>query len=61
MTQCDTCGVSVSTRGYLGGPIACNECVTAKREGDVETLRERIERYGGGDDYEGQELTELTY
>ena len=50
MVNCDECGVRVSTAGYLGGPIACRECITAKREGDVETLRERRERYGGGED-----------
>jgi len=61
MTDCDTCGVSVSTSGFLGGGIVCKTCAKAKRKGDVETLRERIERYGGGDDYHGQELTELTY
>ena len=50
MVNCDECGVRVSATGYLGGPIACHECIRAKREGDVETLRERRERYGGGGD-----------
>jgi len=61
MTDCDTCGVKVSTKGYLGGGIVCHECATAKSQGDVETLEERIERYGGGDDYDGQDATELVY
>lgn len=61
MVSCDTCGVTVSTSGYLGGGIVCKTCARAKREGDVETLRERIERYGGGDDYDGQDPEELVY
>ena len=61
MTNCDTCGVTVSTKGYLGGGIVCHDCAEAKRKGDIETLRERIERYGGGDDYEGQNPAELMY
>jgi len=61
MTTCDTCGVTVSTSGYLGGGIVCKTCSRAKSQGDVEALRERIERYGGGDDYEGQDLVELVY
>lgn len=62
MVNCDTCGVTVSTKGYLGGPIACNECATAKRKGDTKTLKERIDKYGGGEDWgEDTELTELTY
>jgi len=50
MVSCDECGVRVSSTGYLGGPVACHECSNAKRKGDVETLRNRRERYGGGDD-----------
>ena len=61
MTSCDTCGVKVSTKGYLGGGIVCKTCARAKNQGDVDTLRERIERYGGGDDYDGQDPTELVY
>jgi len=51
--HCDTCGVKVSTKGYLGGGIVCRQCASAKVRGDVATLRERIERYGGGDEYDG--------
>jgi len=39
----------------------CKTCSRAKSQGDVKTLRERIERYGGGDDYEGQDPAELVY
>ena len=62
MTNCDTCGVTVSTKGYLGGPIVCSECATAKCKGDTKTLKERIDKYGGGKDWgEDTELTELIY
>ncbi len=61
MTTCDTCGVKVSSKGYLGGGIVCRECSSAKVDGDIETLRERIEKYGGGDEYDGQPLTEVVY
>jgi len=50
MTTCDTCGVRVSTKGYLGGGIVCRECCEAKRKGDTETIEERKERFGGGDE-----------
>jgi len=59
--NCDTCGVRVSTTGYLGGGIVCGECSQAMVDGDTETLRERIDKYGGGDEYDGQDLTELVY
>ena len=59
--KCDTCGVTVSATGFLGGGIVCKTCARAKREGDTGTLRERIERYGGGDDYNGQDVSELVY
>ena len=59
--NCDTCGVPVSSKGYLGGGIVCHECSRAKRTGDVETLCGRIEQYGGGDDYHGQDVSELVY
>jgi len=59
--SCDTCGVNVSTKGYLGGGIVCRQCSRAKVEGDVETLRERIEQHGGGDNYHGQDVSELVY
>lgn len=60
--NCDTCGCRVSTRGYLGGGIVCNECVEAKRTGDTDTLQERIDRYGGGELYEqAADITELLY
>lgn len=58
--NCDTCGVKVSTSGHLGGGIVCKTCSKAKRKGDKQTLRERIDRYGGGDDYDG-DITELLY
>ena len=62
MTDCDTCGVRVSTRGYLGGGIVCHECCEAKRTGDTDTLRERIDRYGGGEDHDqAADITELLY
>lgn len=60
MTDCDTCGVRVSTKGYLGGGIVCHTCSQHKREGNVEELRERIERYGGGEEYDG-DVEELLY
>jgi len=47
MTTCDTCGVSVSTTGYLGGVIVCHECAEAKRKGDTDTRQQRIDKYGG--------------
>jgi len=49
MATCDSCGVRVSTTGYLGGGIVCHECARAQREGDDETLAARRERYGGGE------------
>ena len=62
MTGCDTCGVTVSTSGYLGGGIVCKTCATAKNKDDVDTLRERIERYGGGQDWENaSDIQELLY
>jgi hypothetical protein len=62
MANCDTCGVTVSTKGYLGGGIVCHECSSAKVEGDVDTLRERIDRYGGGQDWEdASDIQELLY
>jgi hypothetical protein len=50
MTTCDTCGVRVSTKGYLGGGIVCHECAEAERKGDTETIEQRKAKYGGGDD-----------
>ena len=62
MTNCDTCGVKVSTTGFLGGGIICKECATDKREGNVDSLRTRIERYGGGEDWdETTDVQELLY
>lgn len=49
MTTCDSCGVRVSTKGYLGGGIVCHECARAKAQGDEETLEARREKYGGPD------------
>lgn len=45
MATCDTCGVTVSTTGYLGGGIVCHTCAEAKRKGDTETIEERKEKY----------------
>jgi len=59
--HCDTCGVKVSTNGYLGGGIVCRQCSSAKVDGDVETLRQRIEKYGGGDEYDGGDVSQLVY
>jgi len=62
MTNCDTCGVRVSTTGYLGGGIVCHDCSEYKRTGDVDALRQRIERYGGGADWdEADDIQELLY
>jgi len=62
MTACDTCGVRVSTKGYLGGGIVCHDCAQDKREGNVDALRERIDRYGGGEDWEdARDIQELLY
>lgn len=47
MTTCDTCGVAVSTSGYLGGGIVCKTCARAEREGDTETIEKRKAKYGG--------------
>jgi len=55
--HCDTCGVKVSTKGYLGGGIVCQQCSSAKVDGDTETLRQRIDRYGGGDEYDGEDVS----
>jgi len=60
--NCDTCGVKVSTTGYLGGGIVCHDCAEAKRKEDTDTLRQRIDRYGGGKDWENaRDINELTY
>jgi len=62
MITCDTCGVRVSTRGYLGGGIVCHDCAEDKRKGNVDRLRNRIERYGGGADWdEADDIQELLY
>ena len=62
MTDCDTCGVRVSTTGFLGGGIVCKDCATDKREGNTDKLRNRIERYGGGEDWnESKDVQELLY
>ena len=62
MATCDTCGVRVSTNGYLGGGIVCHDCATDKRKGNIESLQARIEKYGGGDDYENtDDVTDLLY
>jgi len=59
-TECDCCGVKVSTKGYLGGGIICHTCSRLKREGDGEALQERINEHGGGENYDG-EVQELLY
>jgi len=62
MTDCDTCGVRVSTKGYLGGGIVCHDCSEYKRTGDVDALRQRIDRYGGGKDWdEAEDIQALVY
>jgi len=48
--NCDSCGVTVSTKGYLGGGIVCKTCAKAERRDDQETLEKRREKYGGNDD-----------
>jgi len=60
MATCDTCGVRVSTTGYLGGGIVCHSCSRLKSKGDAEALQARIDKYGGGSDYNG-DVTELLY
>jgi len=45
MASCDSCGVPVSTKGYLGGGIVCKECAEAKAKGDEETLEKRRAKY----------------
>ena len=60
--NCDTCGVRVSTKGYLGGGIVCHTCSEHKRKGNVDALRTRIERHGGGSEWEqAQDIQELLY
>ena len=62
MVSCDTCGRGVSATGFLGGGIVCNDCATDKREGNTDRLRNRIERYGGGEDWgESKDVQELLY
>jgi len=62
MTQCDVCGVRVSTKGYLGGGLVCHDCAQDKREGNVDALRERIDKYGGGSEWEAKrDIQELLY
>jgi hypothetical protein len=62
MTECDTCGVRVGTTGYLGGGIVCHTCAEYKRKGNADALRQRIERYGGGSDWEAAtDIQELLY
>lgn len=54
--------MKVSTSGYLGGGIVCHECAEAKRDGDTDTLGQRIERYGGGEEWEATtNIQELLY
>lgn len=62
MATCDTCGVPVSTTGYLGGGIVCHDCAEDKRKGNVESLRERIQKHGGGSDVTDEtDVSELVY
>jgi len=61
-THCDCCGVSVSSRGFLGGSIVCSPCAEAKRTHDTDTLQKRINRFGGGDEVDAQTtLEDLCY
>jgi len=59
-TECDCCGVRVSTKGFLGGGIVCHTCSRYKRTGDTEKLQARIDKYGGGENYTG-DIQELLY
>jgi tRNA(Ile2) C34 agmatinyltransferase TiaS len=60
--HCDTCGVRVSSKGYLGGGIMCKDCSRARRNNDTDTLQKRIDRYGGGDEVDAQTtLEDLCY
>jgi len=60
--NCDTCGRGVSATGFLGGGIVCKDCATDKREGNIDSLRNRIERYGGGENWdESKDVQELLY
>jgi len=45
--NCDSCGVPVSSKGFLGGTIICHECAEAKRKDNTDTLEKRREKYGG--------------
>jgi len=58
--NCDTCGIKVSTTGFLGGGIVCKDCARDKSQGNTEALQERIDKHGGGEDYNG-DVTELLY
>jgi hypothetical protein len=44
--NCDSCGIKVSSQGFLGGRIVCHECAEAERKDDQETLARRREKYG---------------
>jgi len=44
--KCDSCGVTVSTKGFLGGGIVCNTCAKLERKGKESKLKERREKYG---------------
>jgi len=60
--NCDTCGIRVSSKGFLGGGIVCKQCTRDKREGNTDKLRNRIERYGGGDEWsDSKDIQELLY
>jgi hypothetical protein len=61
-THCDCCGVSVSSKGFLGGSIVCSPCAEAKRKHDTDTLEKRIDRFGGGEEVNGKTtLEDLCY
>lgn len=44
--NCDSCGVRVSTKGFLGGGIICHTCAELKRKDETQKLERRRERYG---------------
>jgi hypothetical protein len=43
--KCDSCGVTVSSKGFLGGDIICHECAEAKRKGNQDVIKRRKEKY----------------
>jgi hypothetical protein len=48
--KCDSCGIKVDSKGYLGGGIVCKTCAKLKRKDKTDELEQRREKYGGGND-----------